>query len=57
LGPALSIDAAISISVGPRHVCAVDERGAVWCWGENASGQLGVAPTVTPTSATPLRVE
>jgi len=31
----------LSLDAGERHVCAVDEDGAVWCWGENDSGQLG----------------
>lgn len=31
------------ISVGARHACAIDVAGTPWCWGSNASGQLGVA--------------
>ena len=29
------------IEVGDRHVCAVSVDAAVWCWGDDASGQLG----------------
>lgn len=31
----------ISLSVGGNHACAVDTRGAVWCWGDNSFGQCG----------------
>jgi alpha-tubulin suppressor-like RCC1 family protein len=29
------------IEVGGRHACAVTEEDAAWCWGDDASGQLG----------------
>ncbi len=29
------------IDVGERHACGVSLRGAVYCWGSNAAGQLG----------------
>jgi alpha-tubulin suppressor-like RCC1 family protein len=31
----------MSIAAGARHVCGVTIGGAMWCWGGNASGQLG----------------
>jgi alpha-tubulin suppressor-like RCC1 family protein len=31
------------LAVGDRHACALDEVGAVWCWGGNDAGQLGDA--------------
>lgn len=31
----------VSVSAGERHSCAVDETGAVWCWGDNGRGQVG----------------
>lgn len=33
---------AIALAVGHRHACAVDGTGQPWCWGANATGQLGV---------------
>ena len=33
-----------SIAVGADHACAIRD-GAVWCWGNNLDGQLGVGTT------------
>jgi len=33
------------VSVGQGHVCAVGEEGALYCWGRNNTGQVGVADT------------
>ena len=33
---------AIGITAGSRHTCALDGEGAVWCWGSNDVGQLGL---------------
>ena len=32
-----------SISAGDDHTCALSTVGGLWCWGHNASGQLGDA--------------
>lgn len=29
-------------AVGEGHICAIDLDGALWCWGANTSGQLGL---------------
>lgn len=31
-----------SISAGFNHTCGIDTAGALWCWGRNQFGQLGV---------------
>lgn len=40
---------AVGISAGAKHTCAVLDTGAVFCWGLNASQQLGDG-TVNPRS-------
>ncbi len=42
---------ATTISVGNHHACAVDTPGNVWCWGDNAYGQVGDGTTVDRRSA------
>ena len=34
-----------SVHVGGSHTCIIDSRGAVYCWGANESGQLGLGHT------------
>jgi alpha-tubulin suppressor-like RCC1 family protein len=41
------------VTAGDSHTCAVDEAHHVWCWGANASGQLGTGNTTAHT--TPFR--
>ena len=43
------------ISAGVDHSCALKENGAVYCWGDNAEGQLGNNNAVTD-SDTPVQV-
>ncbi|MCC7539967.1 MAG: hypothetical protein IT379_27350 [Deltaproteobacteria bacterium] len=37
----------VSVAGGWDHTCAIDVDGALWCWGRNADGQLGVGDTDT----------
>lgn len=46
-----------SISAGEFHSCAVTAGGAVKCWGDNSSGQLGdgsLSERTTPTSVSSI---
>ncbi len=39
----------VQLNAGYEHTCAVTRAGSVWCWGNNAYGQLGFAgETVAP---------
>jgi alpha-tubulin suppressor-like RCC1 family protein len=44
----------VQLDAGGNHACAVTADGAIWCWGENADGQLGNGSTTS--SAVPVRV-
>ncbi len=37
---------AVEVASGDAHVCARRGDGSVWCWGLNASGQLGVGDAI-----------
>lgn len=49
----------VSVSVGVNHTCGIRRNGTLWCWGSNASGQLGTTadpstePTTTPAPVLP----
>lgn len=52
------LDAAVTpvgIDAGDSHACVVSDDGAVWCWGANASGQLGIGVAAGPSTPTPQR--
>jgi prepilin-type N-terminal cleavage/methylation domain-containing protein len=46
----------IDISAGLAHSCAVTSSGAVWCWGYNSTGQLGINPVSNNYSHTAVQV-
>lgn len=48
------LDHVVEVSTGGDHSCARRRDGTLWCWGDNAYGQLGDGTTTA--SATPRRV-
>lgn len=44
------------LAVGRNHACAVRRGNEVWCWGSNATAQLGEAPAAVPESPAPRGV-
>jgi len=44
----------VTVAAGAKHSLALDVNGTVWAWGNNASGQLGMDPTVSASSKYPV---
>jgi alpha-tubulin suppressor-like RCC1 family protein len=40
------------VGVGHNHACATRSDQTLWCWGKNASGQLGVGNTSNQSTPT-----
>lgn len=47
---------AIAVAAGVNHAVALKSDGTVWAWGNNGSGQLGIAVTTLAYRATPAQV-
>jgi len=47
----------IQISAGYQHACALLSDNSVWCWGDNASGELGISTATATKSSTPVKVQ
>jgi alpha-tubulin suppressor-like RCC1 family protein len=45
---------ALDVALGDAHSCALLVDGSVWCWGANASGQLGDGTTVSRAQPSPV---
>lgn len=50
-------DDAIAVTGGGSHTCAIRQDGALYCWGDNAFGQLGVPQATALASPKPLKVQ
>jgi alpha-tubulin suppressor-like RCC1 family protein len=42
-------------ALGTSHSCAFDDYHQVFCWGENAQGQLGLGDTQPRDEPTPVQ--
>ena len=42
----------LTVAAGTTHSCALAEGGSLWCWGDNAAGQLGIGSNELHTSPT-----
>lgn len=54
--PAGGVLDAVSVTAGANHTCSLSSAGAVFCWGQNANGNLGSGGLVPSASGTPLQV-
>jgi len=46
----------LRITAGAAHTCAINEDGALWCWGANDRGQLGASDLSVASRNTPTPV-
>ncbi|MCL2822808.1 MAG: hypothetical protein FWD57_02340, partial [Polyangiaceae bacterium] len=46
-----------AVSAGFNHTCALKKSGAVLCWGDNSTGQLGVSKNDPKLSNIPIEVQ
>lgn len=46
------------MALGSAHSCVINNDNTVWCWGSNASGQLGASASIgSGRSTVPVRVD
>lgn len=44
----------VALSVGAEHACGLTSAGALWCWGRNDFGQLGIGSFSDASVPTPV---
>ena len=54
---ATPLGSAAAVAAGTEHACAVTTAGAVFCWGDNSSDQLGIALSGQATTAQQVAFE
>ena len=42
------------IRIGHEHTCALDSTGALFCWGDNSYGQIGIGTWTRKLVPTPV---
>jgi alpha-tubulin suppressor-like RCC1 family protein len=47
---------AADVDLGFTSACALDPAGSVYCWGNNAYGQVGLPPSTAPSQPDPILV-
>jgi alpha-tubulin suppressor-like RCC1 family protein len=45
-----------SLAAGSMHTCGLDRTGNAWCWGDDASGQVGDGPADQAQKPSPVAV-
>lgn len=53
----LLLDDAFTVAAGSTHTCAIRQDAALYCWGDNNYGQLGVPQTTALASTKPIKVQ
>jgi alpha-tubulin suppressor-like RCC1 family protein len=58
LVPVVGLTGATAVASGEGHACAIDGAAAIWCWGDNRFGALGIGKIAEALaqSTTPVRV-
>jgi len=47
----------LAVAVGGEHVCAIDSKSKIRCWGQNMYGQLGRGPGAPKNTPVPAQIK